>query len=112
MTKLQALKKSIVHWQENLEHAEVGDLDAYDIGSRECALCERYYHCTRDDPSDSLCPLKEYAGDCNHNNNASPWSTVYGLIDQGFNCELIEAVKVMLTTLMFIYQAERGRKKP
>lgn len=42
MTKMQAIKASIEHWQDNVEKAM--ENEQIDIRQTSCALCDRYYH--------------------------------------------------------------------
>ena len=72
---LDALKKSIIHWEENTEAAKKGK--EFYIGSSNCALCELF------EESCFECPV----GSCPD----SPWGTVSHLKGEVSNKELATA---------------------
>ena len=53
-----SMRRSILHWEENVKKAREGRLEYFDIDSRRCALCEVYY------PECGLCPLGQAGEVC------------------------------------------------
>ena len=53
-----SLRRSILHWEENVEKARERRLTYFDIDSHRCALCEVYY------PECGLCPLGQAGEVC------------------------------------------------
>ena len=53
---LDALKASIVHWQENLAKAKAGE--RFELGPSECALCRLFFFVGDCDG----CPVKDKTG--------------------------------------------------
>ena len=54
----EALKKSIKHWEENLEKAKQGALCNDDIDGDKCALCGLFWLCDCEG-----CPVKDSTGE-------------------------------------------------
>jgi len=61
MTKMQALKASILHWQDIVERAE--KLEQLPLGPNNCPLCIKYNGCMNSNAKDNCkgCPIAFYA---------------------------------------------------
>ena len=92
---MNALDKSIEHWEENLERAVNGE--RFYIGSSYCALCNENWHCED-------CPLCEYGMGCkDHDCESNPWGSVQSALwdERG----IVPATEIMYMALLFVREA-------
>ena len=103
LTRKEALRRSIEHWQENYDLAKAGYLNIGHIQEDKCALCSLY-----SGANDCVgCPLFEEGYGCDE--IGSPWRTVYMAIE--FEGNVKDAAHTMLTVLRDIYRNELEKEK-
>ena len=108
LTRKEALRLSVEHWEENYKLAMIGKLNGDDIHGDKCALCQRYHvECSIDGEDSELCPMVIAGYQCR--SPYSPWEMVSDAIFEGKDASTYAAV--MLTILRELYRKELEKEK-
>ncbi len=95
-TTVDALDRSIIHWEDNVALAQGDNLTSSEITGSKCSLCILYSgdNCTR-------CPLFACGLGCDNEDEYSPWQEVQSAVRDCYPYDgaVVDAAQCMLSTL-------------